>query len=1154
MIANNSARVLSFVLGCIAAFGAITASVGCGDNAPSSAKEITSFSFTAANNPTLHDDVAALITGDAITATVPFGTNVTALVATFRSTGVGVTAGGVVQTSGATANDFSAALTYRVTAMNATTRDYEVTITVASAAAKALTAYAFLGTNNVGIGADVTATISNTAVTATVPFGTDVTALVATFSTTGASVAVGTTLQVSGVTAHDFTNPITYTVIAGDGSTADYTVTVTVAPSSANTITAFAFLSINNSPALLADVTATITGTSITAIVPFGTDVTGLVATFATTGVSVTVDNTAQISGATANPFGAPVSYLVTAADQTTRTYTVTVSVAPSSAKDITQFTLLDTDATITGTSIALTLSFGTDLTSLAPTIAITGTGVSPASGATQDFTSPVIYTVTAADLTTKDYTVTVSVAPSNANDITQFTILGVDGTITGTSIALTLPFGTDLTSLTPTIAITGTGVSPASGAPQDFTSPVIYTVIAADLTTKDYTVTVSVAPSSAKDITQFTILGVNGTITGTNIALTVPFGTNRTSLTPTIAITGASVSPVSGAAQNFTAPVIYTVTAADLTTKPYTVTVSVAPSSAKDITQFTILGVNGTITGSSIALTVPFGTSRTSLTPTIAITGATVSPASGDSQDFTAPVVYTVTAADLTTKPYTVTVSVAPSSAKDITQFTILGVNGTISGTDIAITLPFGTALTSLTPTIEITGATVSPASGDSQDFTAPVVYTVTAADLTTKDYTVTVITAVCGNLTVEPGESCDDGNTANNDGCSHLCLFEFCGDGIVQFPAGEQCDDGNNVDGDGCNSLCHAESFLITAAVQINGNLACTTATANAAHKIAVDGSGTIYAAMQCGTSADIAVSRDRGETFSALFDLGADLPNAPVTISQVAVATGPSGFAYGALLVDDGTVYLRITTDGGVTWGAAVLIGLSADTNAGLSLQSFNDDLYIGFMTADNVDNVIVASNHRRGAGAFDTTLVTMAFSSFDLMFDIVQGTLAVASDDPGFHVRVSTDAGLSFGGEAQPPGSAIFSDWAIGNGTIFVAGGSIGGTDTSDRLYLISSSDVTSSTSVVGLPSISSQQTRSVSADAAGNAFVASELDGGGVQIDRLAAGAGAFDVARVIDPTGGSPIAAPLPGNQGVAVEYTVGNDVWVTVQAYPPPN
>ena len=142
------------------------------------------------------------------------------------------------------------------------------------------------------------------------------------------------------------------------------------------------------------------------------------------------------------------------------------------------------------------------------------------------------------------------------------------------------MPFGTDPTSLTPTIAITGASVSPASGAAQDFTAPVIYTVTAADLTTKAYTVTVSVAPSSAKDITQFTILGVNGAITGTAISLTVPFGTDPTSLTPAVAITGASVSPTSGAAQDFTAPVTYTVAAADLTTKTYTATVTVAAPS----------------------------------------------------------------------------------------------------------------------------------------------------------------------------------------------------------------------------------------------------------------------------------------------------------------------------------------------------------------------------------------------------------------------------------------------------------------------------------------------------------------------------------------------------------------------------------------------
>lgn len=75
----------------------------------------------------------------------------------------------------------------------------------------------------------VTATINGTAITATVPYGTPITALVATFTTTGSSVAVGATPQVSGTTPNDFTSLVTYTVTAADSTTQDYTVTVTVA-------------------------------------------------------------------------------------------------------------------------------------------------------------------------------------------------------------------------------------------------------------------------------------------------------------------------------------------------------------------------------------------------------------------------------------------------------------------------------------------------------------------------------------------------------------------------------------------------------------------------------------------------------------------------------------------------------------------------------------------------------------------------------------------------------------------------------------------------------------------------------------------------------------------------------------------------------------
>jgi len=65
----------------------------------------------------------------------------------------------------------------------------------------------------------------------------------------------------------------------------------------------------------------------------------------------------------------------------------------------------------------------------------------------------------------------------------------------------------------------------------------------------------------------------------------------------------------------------------------------------------------------------------------------------------------------------------------------------------------------------------------------------------------------AVCGNTIIESGETCDDGNLINGDGCSSTCQTEvlLCGNGITQGT--EQCDDGNTVSGDGCSSTCQTE-----------------------------------------------------------------------------------------------------------------------------------------------------------------------------------------------------------------------------------------------------------------------------------------------------------------------------------------------------------
>jgi len=89
---------------------------------------------------------------------------------------------------------------------------------------KAITAFGFASPAATGVITELTHTIA-----LTVPFGTNVSALVATFATTGASVAIAGTPQVSGTTADNFSNPVTYRVTAANASTQDYLVTVTVA-------------------------------------------------------------------------------------------------------------------------------------------------------------------------------------------------------------------------------------------------------------------------------------------------------------------------------------------------------------------------------------------------------------------------------------------------------------------------------------------------------------------------------------------------------------------------------------------------------------------------------------------------------------------------------------------------------------------------------------------------------------------------------------------------------------------------------------------------------------------------------------------------------------------------------------------------------------
>lgn len=156
--------------------------------------------------------------------------------------------------------------------------------------------------------------------------GTDLTSLVADFTTSvGATATVGGTPQISGTTSNDFTNPVTYTVESGTGTTQDWIITVTEALlyNDENDILSF------NIPGQVWAATINSTNHTVEIEVANGTNLTSLIASFTLSqNAEVYVGGTLQESGVTANDFSSPVTYSVHAENGDIQDWTVIVSEA----------------------------------------------------------------------------------------------------------------------------------------------------------------------------------------------------------------------------------------------------------------------------------------------------------------------------------------------------------------------------------------------------------------------------------------------------------------------------------------------------------------------------------------------------------------------------------------------------------------------------------------------------------------------------------------------------------------------------------------------------------------------------------------------------------------------------------------------------------
>jgi hypothetical protein len=292
---------------------------------PSAEAEILTYSIP---NQVGDTEITSTETEGTITVTMPFGTEVTNLVADFTlSDGATAQVDTEDQASGVTPNNFTDPVVYVVTAEDGTTtKNWTVTVNLEAAPSSEAEILTYSLPNQVGE-AEINSGATEGTITVTMPYDTEVANLVANFTLSyGATAKVGAIDQETGVTPNNFTDPVVYAVTAQDGSTIkNWTVTVNLedAPSSEANILTYSFAE-QYSPAVIDDVNHT-----VTVVVNEGTSLDALVATFTLSdGATAKIGAVDQESGVTENNFTDPVIYTVTAEDgTTTQPWTVTVSV-----------------------------------------------------------------------------------------------------------------------------------------------------------------------------------------------------------------------------------------------------------------------------------------------------------------------------------------------------------------------------------------------------------------------------------------------------------------------------------------------------------------------------------------------------------------------------------------------------------------------------------------------------------------------------------------------------------------------------------------------------------------------------------------------------------------------------------------------------------
>ena len=406
-------------------------------------------------------------------------------------------------------------------------------------------------------------------------------------------------------------------------------------------------------------------------------------------------------------------------------------------------------------------------------------------------------FTVTAEKGNTQTYTIIITKAKSSEKDITAAVLLNQTGDttpfaraeISETEIIFTLPSDTDKAVLnsigmkylkltypeSATVKMkdgyddaTNGGYRWSNGdvmCNMSINSPVKFTVTAEDGSTKEYTIEIKYTAPAAPTLS-------DGSATrSSKTAATVKFTTNEAGTYYYKVVTHGATAPtadeiVKSTTKGTASAGETTFTLSNLTEDArdvYIVVVSAAGGESAPLkVEIPVYG-SGTDTPDTgaykISISAPKGgtitTNRTKADAGDEII-VTVTPDNGY-QMVSGSLTYTLATAGGETKTITngrftmpagdVSITckweTATTTAKGITSFSINGIAGAVNNTTntITITMPRGTDVTKLTPTISTNGVkSLTPGSGETVNFTNSVNYTATMEDGSTKTYTVTV------------------------------------------------------------------------------------------------------------------------------------------------------------------------------------------------------------------------------------------------------------------------------------------------------------------------------------------------------------------------------------------------------------------------------